>query len=153
MNIIILQCTCMYSRLGNGQRQQPLSALCVLSLLCVGACGSDANAAASTRSRVPDDFHNAVLQVADPQTAALQARARAELAPQTLSAAMSGGRCETQADCTGHNVCLAVAPGMSQCTPNTGFAVPRAAPNGRPAPPIGLLDGQVLRDYVRGGRP
>jgi hypothetical protein len=89
----------------------------------------------------------------DPATAS-EAR-RKELAAPTLSSAMNGGRCESQADCTAGQVCMAVVPGVAECVPASFAVAPAmsAAPNGRPAPPVGLLDGQVLREHVQAGRP
>jgi hypothetical protein len=49
---------------------------------------------------------------------------------------------------------MAVMPGVAECVPARYASAPAmdAAPNGRPGPPIGLLDGQVLRDHVQAGR-
>ncbi len=87
-------------------------------------------------------------------TVARAARAQ-ELRAPTLSSALHGGRCASQADCEPGNVCVAVTAGVSECSPaRFGVGpVPRGAPNGRPAPPLGLLDGKVLRDQVHRGAP
>ena len=73
--------------------------------------------------------------------------------PADRSAYLLAGRCITQDDCGFDSVCVAVAPGHASCLKDAGYQPLVRAPNGRPAPPVGLLDGQVLRDHVRGGRP
>jgi hypothetical protein len=79
-------------------------------------------------------------------------------APAALSAALERGQCASQADCPSEQVCVSVMPGEAVCTPRSAMpsTMPlpaRAAKNGRPAPPVGLLDGQVLRQHVISGGP
>lgn len=78
-------------------------------------------------------------------------RAEAVAAP-TRASTLAPGECVTQDDCGAGEVCVALAPGDARCMQIAGAQVPSAAPNGRPAPPIGLLDGQMMRDHARGAR-
>ena len=65
-----------------------------------------------------------------------------------LSDAMADGDCATQDDCADGELCVAVELGLARCEPASDTAVPAAAPNGRPAAPVGLLDGQVMREHA-----
>lgn len=122
-----------------------------LLLVCaVAACQGAPSAADSLQA---DPALHGATSNAQNSAAAREAR-RNELAAPTLSSAMNGGRCESQADCAAGQVCMAVVPGVAECVPASFAGTPSmdAAPNGRPAPPVGLLDGQVLRDHVQAGR-
>lgn len=67
----------------------------------------------------------------------------------SLSDGLEEGECATQDDCADGELCVAVELGIAQCEPAGETAVPAAAPNGRPAAPVGLLDGQVMRDHAQ----
>ena len=126
-------------------------------LVCSMAACQSATADKTDQAQIADPTDpasQAATGNAQDPTAAREAR-RKELAAPTLSSAMNGGRCESQADCTAGQVCMAVVPGVAECVPASFAGTPEmtAAPNGRPAPPVGLLDGQVLREHVQAGRP
>jgi hypothetical protein len=78
-----------------------------------------------------------------------------ELHQPTLASAMRDGQCSSQADCPAGDVCTAVMPGEATCVPAryAGGDAMRPAPNGRPGAPVGLLDGQVLREHVMHEQP
>ena len=67
----------------------------------------------------------------------------------TLSSKLEPGDCATQDDCADGEVCMMVELGIAQCEPADETAVPARAPNGRPGAPIGVLDGQVMRDHAQ----
>jgi hypothetical protein len=67
----------------------------------------------------------------------------------TLSSELEPGECATQDDCADGEVCMMVELGSARCEPAVETAVPARAPNGRPGAPIGLLDGQVMRDHAQ----
>ena len=71
----------------------------------------------------------------------------------TLSSSLEPGECATQDDCAEGEVCVAVELGVAECEPAGETAVPERAANGRPAAPIGLLDGQVMRDHAQRAAP
>jgi hypothetical protein len=115
------------------------------------ACGSSRSPAEDSSPREPFSAHSltaAANQAARPATAA-------ELNQPTLASAMRDGECSSQADCPPDNVCTAVMPGVAACVPagSAGAEAIEAAPNGRPGAPVGLLDGQVLRDQVMRDQP
>ncbi|HMI91992.1 MAG TPA: hypothetical protein VK509_11540 [Polyangiales bacterium] len=67
----------------------------------------------------------------------------------TLSSKLEPGECATQDDCADGEVCRAVELGIAECEPADATAIPTRAPNGRPGAPVGLLDGQVMRDHAQ----
>jgi len=71
----------------------------------------------------------------------------------TLASELPEGECASQDGCSGGEVCVAIEPGLARCLHMPGARVPPRARNGAPAPPIGLLDGQMMRDHaLRGAR-
>ena len=68
-----------------------------------------------------------------------------------LSTELEPGDCATQDDCGEGELCVADEIGSAHCAEAGENAVPERAPNGRPAAPVGLLDGQVMRDHAAGG--
>lgn len=58
------------------------------------------------------------------------------------------GECMTQDDCQGALVCVAVSPRQSRCEANEKVRAANRGPKGQPPPPVGLLDGRVLRRHV-----
>lgn len=75
---------------------------------------------------------------------------RESTAAPTLANSLGPGECLTQDDCDEGEVCVATAPGRARCMAMEGVSVPPRAPNGRPAPPVGLLDGQMMRAHAQG---
>jgi hypothetical protein len=82
--------------------------------------------------------------------------ARADLlAAPTRASELERGACVTQADCSDGEVCVATDIGIDECVATDGDAV--SAPRDRrgrprPAPPRGLVDGQVMRDHAARSR-
>lgn len=67
------------------------------------------------------------------------------------SSGLPEGACATQDDCAADEVCVAVSPGQAECVAASDvpdLQPPPRGPLGQPAPPIGLLDGQALRDHA-----
>lgn len=67
------------------------------------------------------------------------------------SSALEEGACATQDDCAADEICVAVMPGRAECQTATDLPdlhAPPRGPLGQPAPPIGLLDGQAMRDHA-----
>jgi hypothetical protein len=65
--------------------------------------------------------------------------------------ARDDGTCATQADCRTGELCVATSPGEADCIAASEvpeLRAPRPGPLGQPAPPVGLLDGQAMRDHV-----
>jgi len=72
------------------------------------------------------------------------------------SSALSAGACATQEDCAADELCVASSPGEAECIAKTDapdLRAPPRGPLGQPAPPIGLLDGQVMRDHAERSMP
>jgi hypothetical protein len=72
------------------------------------------------------------------------------------SSGLSEGACATQDDCAADEVCVAVSPRQAECVLASDVPELRPAPRGplgQPAPPIGLLDGQAMRDHAARSRP
>jgi hypothetical protein len=72
------------------------------------------------------------------------------------SSALSAGTCATQDDCAADELCIASSPGDAECIAQSDepdLRAPRRGPLGQPAPPIGLLDGQVMRDHAERSMP
>ena len=79
-----------------------------------------------------------------------EATAAMNAAP-SRSAMLDRGMCTMQSDCAEDELCIAIAPGQTECRPASDFPdqhPPRVGPSGRPVPPIGLLDGQAMRDHA-----
>lgn len=67
------------------------------------------------------------------------------------SSGLSEGACATQDDCAAEEVCVAVSPGQAECVAANDVPDLRPAPRGplgQPPPPVGLLDGQAMRDHA-----
>lgn len=65
--------------------------------------------------------------------------------------AREDGTCATQADCESGELCVATSPGEADCVAQSevpDMRAPRPGPLGQPAPPVGLLDGQAMRDHA-----
>jgi hypothetical protein len=72
------------------------------------------------------------------------------------SSMLERGQCVMQSDCPDDELCIAVAPGQTECLPASEFPdahVSRVSESGRPVPPIGLLDGQAMRDHAERSMP
>lgn len=71
------------------------------------------------------------------------------------SSGLAEGACATQDDCAADEVCVAVSPREAECVSSDAADVQPAprGPLGQPAPPIGLLDGQAMRDHAARSRP
>jgi len=79
-----------------------------------------------------------------------EATAAMNAAP-SRSSMLERGECVMQSDCAQDELCIAVAPGQTQCKPASDFPdlhPERTGPEGRPVPPVGLLDGQAMRDHA-----
>jgi hypothetical protein len=116
-------------------------------------CDQSGTQSADPQPKIEKRDINAKLAGAQADALPRAATAVDPLRPLTVSAAMRDGRCATQNDCPAGNVCVAVMPGVSECMARAPMQRPRAAPNGRPAPPVGLLDGRVLREHAEVGTP
>lgn len=84
-----------------------------------------------------------------------EATAAMNAAP-SRSSMMTDGACAVQSDCREDQLCVAIAPGQTECRPAGDFPdphPPRVGPSGRPVPPIGLLDGQAMRDHAERSTP
>jgi hypothetical protein len=115
-------------------------------LLVVTLCGCDQE----VRPIAPD--HAPAKYAPDEQLAPLGAQPTTDLRAPTLSSRLASGRCAHQDDCSRGQVCVAIAPTVAECRDgDLAVRVPGRAPNGRPAPPIGLLDGQMMREHVAPG--
>jgi hypothetical protein len=67
------------------------------------------------------------------------------------SSLLAKGACATQDDCAADEVCVAVSPREAECVAASDVPDLQPAPRGplgQPAPPIGLLDGQAMRDHA-----
>jgi hypothetical protein len=116
--------------------------LALNAALLIAACDQ----APVVKSELP--FVPPVMQETEPAAAVKDAP--------TLSSSLEPGECATQDDCPNGELCVAVELGVAQCEAadeRDERAVPARAPNGRPAAPIGLLDGQVMRDHAQRGAP
>jgi len=72
------------------------------------------------------------------------------------SSTLSEGACATQDDCAADELCVASSPGEAECiaaSDEPELQAPPRGPLGQPAPPIGLLDGQVMRDHAERSMP
>jgi hypothetical protein len=72
------------------------------------------------------------------------------------SSALRDGACATQDDCGADELCVASAPGAAECIAQSDAPELQASPRGplgQPAPPIGLLDGQAMRDHAERSMP
>jgi hypothetical protein len=72
------------------------------------------------------------------------------------SSALSDGACATQDDCAADELCVTSSPGEAECIAKNDAPELHAAPRGplgQPAPPIGLLDGQAMRDHAERSMP
>jgi hypothetical protein len=72
------------------------------------------------------------------------------------SSGLAEGACATQDDCAADEVCVAVSPREAECVLASEVPDMQPAPRGplgQPAPPIGLLDGQAMRDHAARSRP
>jgi len=72
------------------------------------------------------------------------------------SSALRDGACATQADCPQQHLCVATSPARAECFAASEvpeLRAPRPGPAGQPAPPIGLLDGQAMRDHAERSMP
>lgn len=59
------------------------------------------------------------------------------------------GECVSQADCGSDEVCVAIEPGLALCQAGKRDEAASTAVPGRPVPPIGLLDGKMMRDFAQ----
>ena len=94
------------------------------------------------------------LAPAQPMTTS-EATAEMRAAP-SRSSGRAEGTCATQADCASSEVCVATSPGEAECIERAEvpeLRAPRPGPLGQPAPPIGLLDGQAMRDHAERSMP
>lgn len=72
------------------------------------------------------------------------------------ASALERGLCATQDDCAAGELCVATSPGEAECIAASEvpeLRAPRRGPLGQPAPPIGLLDGQAMRQHAERSMP
>ena len=99
--------------------------------------------------------------VVEQDSAPLQPMVTIEATPQMRAApsragVRQDGACATQADCRSGEVCVATSPADAECVAQSErpeLRAPRPGPLGQPAPPIGLLDGQAIRDHAERSMP
>lgn len=116
------------------------------SFLLLGLCALGCQRELETRSDLPSQP-----EVLSTDYATVSVRAK-----RTLASELRQGECVTQDDCPSDQICVALAPSHAECVERAsmnGLERPKRAPNGRPAAPLRLLDGQVLRDHAERSGP
>lgn len=117
--------------------------------LAIGLFGAAGCERAKGELSVVQDLDLVQPEVATEATEAMRA------AP-SRSSALAEGACATQDDCAAGELCVAMTPSVAECVAASDapeLQAPARGPQGQPAPPIGLLDGQAMRDHAaRSGR-
>lgn len=112
--------------------------------VAVGLLGAAGCARGKGELSVVQDLDPVQPQVTTEATPAMRA------AP-SRSSALADGACATQDDCAADELCVAMSPSVAECVAASDapeLEAPPRGPQGQPAPPIGLLDGQAMRDHA-----